>query len=477
MMEENTQEEDRVTAGNRSSGEPGDTAPLQNPLSGSDLSGNRKRRGIGSLLFFGCAVCSLLFTMVILLLSIVQNRGPLEYDWNSVSSGGRLVSGYLSHEARWGARVSAVTLLRSNRRDLEHLEHELVRAQKERESFYRDIEEMEKDFEENISVFDLDESMKNLKSIVFLLENRIEFRGQVLRRKRMYEDAYKERISALLERKEKLMARGVELTSFIKRTATDGSMELPLYRSDFFMDEVKFLYLSRLGAYIGNGAFVQAGEMLNPIPDFTFSDGERILLEALQKTVSDAALMEARIDAVEEGAFERIFTRTVAENYADALEDVKTLQDGGFTSPLLGQLRSALSLSIEDVLEIKKDIGINGEVKGLARRASGLEREGELEKALLIYEDILVFSIPPYDREYALRKFYSLKQGIERDRSEREQNTRAIKYLESARTLIHEEKDDDALKFYKLVITDCPQSSYVKHAIQEIIKTVRFESD
>jgi hypothetical protein len=90
-----------------------------------------------------------------------------------------------------------------------------------------------------------------------------------------------------------------------------------------------------------------------------------------------------------------------------------------------------------------------------------------------MYEDLLMYSIPSYDQEYILSRIRVLWLDIEKRRMTREENTRAIKYLESARLLNNEGKEKEALAYYEKLIIECPNSDYKKQALREIMMLVK----
>ena len=82
---------------------------------------------------------------------------------------------------------------------------------------------------------------------------------------------------------------------------------------------------------------------------------------------------------------------------------------------------------------------------------------------------LLIFPLPSYDREYILNRVHSLWLEVELRRVKREENTKAIKYLESARILNREGNEKGAIEYYRMLLTECPHSDFVSDAVDEIM--------
>jgi tetratricopeptide (TPR) repeat protein len=125
---------------------------------------------------------------------------------------------------------------------------------------------------------------------------------------------------------------------------------------------------------------------------------------------------------------------------------------------------------MEQTRRIDENIELRKMVSDLSKKALTLEKRGELQKAADIYEDLLIFPLPSYDREFIIGKLHNIWIDVELKRVKREENTRAIKYLDSARVLNREGNEEEALEYYQMLILECPNSDFIKDALDEMKK-------
>ena len=171
----------------------------------------------------------------------------------------------------------------------------------------------------------------------------------------------------------------------------------------------------------------------------------------------------------DDAPFDDIKLSFLNENYAETRSMLNRLQKEEYLKPLLSGLNGAVSENMEISRKIDDDLALNQEVRELARKAALLEKKGDPEKAVQAYENLLLFPLPTYDREFILKKVHTLWIDLELMRIKREENTKAIKYLESARILVKEGSTQEALNYYQLLLSECPHSDFVHDAVREIM--------
>ena len=120
--------------------------------------------------------------------------------------------------------------------------------------------------------------------------------------------------------------------------------------------------------------------------------------------------------------------------------------------------------------QIEENIELREKVNELAGKAAQLEKNGEYGKAVDTFESLLILPLPSYDREHILNRVHSLWLEVELRRLKREENTKAIKYLESARILNREGNEKEAVDYYRMLLIECPHSDFVGDAVNEIMK-------
>jgi tetratricopeptide (TPR) repeat protein len=168
--------------------------------------------------------------------------------------------------------------------------------------------------------------------------------------------------------------------------------------------------------------------------------------------------------------FDDIKLSYLNENYTETKNRVHDLEEHVFLRPLLSGLDGALFTNGEIRREIEDDVATRKKVRELSEMAERLEAKGEYAKAAATYEDLLIFQLPSYDREVLLERMQRLWLAVELQKVKREQNTKAIKYLESARILNREGNEEEALNYYQMLLLECPHSDFVNDAVKEIMR-------
>lgn len=435
-------------------------------------------KGFLSFVLFFLSLLILVFTIY----SIIRlDLYSLEKMWSSLTNpmvltnhGGErqkaYITSYLSYMTQAKAQRDALFLLKEERDKLRTLENELAKLNKDKDSFLKVMEEKKGVYENNVSSFGLEKNMNELKSIGYLTRYNLQFDNDLNRRKSLYFKSYENKKAELLSDRESYKRKVAEIRQFIGEIGKRNENTLSFPMNALFINETKGLYVERVLFFIEQEEYKKAKEVLISLLSFEFDEEEMIQKALLVRMLSKLDDIIRRLDLLtKESPFDDIKMVYLSEDYKKALYQVENVNANPFLRPILSGLREALYQNIESSQEITEDLGLNGGINELMNMASELEGIGEYEKALRVYKNLLIFNLPPYDREHLVKKIDSgmvpyIKGGLKR-----EDNTNAIKYLENARKLLWEGKPEEALKCYKLLITECPNSDYVEEALEEII--------
>jgi tetratricopeptide (TPR) repeat protein len=219
------------------------------------------------------------------------------------------------------------------------------------------------------------------------------------------------------------------------------------------------------------GDYAEALEILAGMKALLHSEDEVISHLLIVRTLEVLKEYTERMKLLQDDApFDDIKLSYLNENYSEARNRVNDLEEHGFLKPLLSGLDGALYRNSEMRRDIEDDVAMRRKVRELSERAEQLEGRGEYAKAAATYEDLLIFQLPSYDREVLLKRIQRLWLAVELQKLKREQNTRAIKYLESARILNREGNEEEALDYYQMLLMECPHSDFVEDAVKEIMR-------
>jgi len=419
-------------------------------------------------LFFSFAVIIFLFAVFFLFQIGDSERAPVGY---FTKSSEKYVTSYLSHNARVKAQGRVFLLLKKNKAQLNRIENELALLEKEKDHFLNQMEQKEKLFDTQKSIFGLKESQKNIQSIAALVENNVEFKGEVKRRVSQYTKIYENRKLALIKQQLEYEQNLKRLTQFYKEIGDGKQSGIPFYSMSSSIDALKREYIDRFFYYIENDEFGEAINALEALDGLHFNANERALLVVLQKMLPVVKEYRESIDFLKfNSPFDDIKLSYLSENYSNAAERASSLEGNEFIKPILSGLQGAFDTNIVISGEINHTINQNMDLMERIEQAEGFEKKGEYKKALAIYEDILIFRLQSYDKEFVINKIHSLWLPIAMQSLKRQENTKAIKYMESARILSREGSNNEALRYFRMLVKECPNSDYVEEALDEIAK-------
>jgi len=441
-----------------------------------DVSVTRRNKGTGrnilSLTFF---ILSIFFVFSIINyihpFTELFNRIPFFNMNHSVSDAENYITSYLSRPSREMVQRDALLLLKRKRNALQGLENELGRLDREKGLFTDSMEKKSVMFEENISIIDGKDAKRNLKSAVYLIRTKNQFRKEVQSRIDTYQNLYSTKKERLLEKKERYKVEIADLTMFIRNIENGDRAEGPVNENVFFIAEAKRDIIERVLFLIDSLEYEDAIDVLGNLLAMEFAENEAVHESLLIRLLSVLEEYNNRVEFLqEESLFEEIKMDYLSEDYSEVLGKLDTLEAGGYVRPLLTDLRSALNENIIVAGEITDEVELKDSLAKLIKKAASFEEAEDFNKALGIYEDLLILNLPSYDREYLVQKIHSILVPSIKNEIKRGENTKAIKYLEKARNFYLGGEEEEAFKNYRLIVTDCPNSDYVEDALNELIR-------
>jgi hypothetical protein len=384
------------------------------------------------------------------------------------------VTPYLSYSSKMYALENVYRWLRLERAELLKVERELVSLESGKSSYYENMDQKEDLYWANISALGLGESEKGLRSIVDLVKRNVDFRGETQRRESQYFALYEKKKAALLLQKQEHEKEIGHLTHYMKSLASQKEKTFLIHDDELIIDEIKSRYLESFLVALNRGDYEKALHSLEIIAGFPFSESEKVMKKIIIDTLQVLKEYSERIAYLQNNSpFDDIKLSYLNENYSEAWGRVKSLESKDYLKPILSGLEGALHSNLDTNRRVEKILEGSAKAKEAAKKAESLKNQGEYNRAVEMYEDLLMYSIPSYDQEYILRRIRVLWLDIEKRRMTREENTRAIKYLESARLLNNEGKEKEALAYYEKLIIECPNSDYKKQALREIMMLVK----
>jgi tetratricopeptide (TPR) repeat protein len=227
----------------------------------------------------------------------------------------------------------------------------------------------------------------------------------------------------------------------------------------------RFLFLLEREDYDGALSTLESASVL---PFSTEEEASHLLLKRLLVVLK---MYRERMALLEEhGPFDDIILSYLNEDYGTTLRKVRVMKEEDYIRPLLSGIETGLHTNMEIERQIEENLELREKVTRLAGKAAQLEENGEYGKAVDAFESLLFLPLPSYDREHALNRVHSLWLEVELKRVKREENTKAIKYLESARILNREGNEKGAIEYYRMLLIECPHSDFVGDAVDEILK-------
>jgi hypothetical protein len=387
----------------------------------------------------------------------------------------RPVSPYLSHRARSAAARDVLRLMRRRREQLYRVQREMEELEEDRERFLSGMEQRSEVFARQRSLFGLDEDRKELRSIAGLVGMSVEFRGELARRKRLYLDLYESRRRELEQAAESCREE-LDRLARLSGAIASREQEPPGLPSGFLLDRAYRGHLDGLVRALRGGDLDSAVREARALQRLA-PGAEEEELAGLVGGLADVVRRYAeQLEALRTGSpLHTLAMHYLAEEYERAeRERAAAAESSDLLRPLLAGLEGKLFAARQEAERVAGVVEQNRALRKNVQRARRLEEEGELEEAMAAYQELLLEPLQPHDREQLARTLRSLWVPAEMMRIKREQNTRAIKYLESARLLENEGRELEALEFYAMLVVECPSSDYMEESMRRILNAARF---
>ncbi len=386
------------------------------------------------------------------------------------------ISSYLSYSANQNMSSSALDLLRKNGARLASLQYELETLEKNKNSFIKGIEGKDKIYLQSRSIFGLTGKEKNLRSIADLVRSDVEFRGEKKRRIQIYLQQYNKKRQSLLAQKAEYEKAIDDLTAYQRMVDRIQPGKAPGLNSVFLLDTIRSGYLNKFLYSVEHEDYdgaLSALKFLEPLS----TRGNETTMKLIHRLILLLKEYDSRMELLtRHSPFEEINLAYLNEDYNAVEKKIGNLQKEGFLKPILSGVDGSLFVNSTSRDAIDSEIRQSEQLVDLVQKAQMYEKKNEYKKALDIYENLLVFRTHSYDREMILGKLYSIWLVLEQEKQRREENTRAIKYIDSARILGREGKDEEALDYYRMLLQECPNSDYTREAVEGIIKIASMQN-
>ena len=452
----------------------------------------RRTTAVLGVLLFCASLAVLLLTVRTLPVIGGFLYGAAVRPWVSFLSRGRStlavpkpVSSYLSNPGKAAVLDEAFFILSKKRAELLGVEKEMKDLERDKNAFVGMMDEKREAVGQNTSVLEAGEDAVSQRTSKLEGRGRAAVTREIGRRKELFLEQYQSKRGFLRGRQDTLGLEIRDLTRYIKETGEDTPIEPSPELAIFFRKEAERALLKQFHFQVGRGEYGRAIETLERLPGI----GRTGTRDAVSKRKpgqpnieheEDALLLQTlrvvreykeKTEFFKKGTFlSDLKMAYLGEDYGKALALTERLEKSGFMSPVLAELRGALRRNVELALELEGSRSLGGYIKNLGLKALTLEKNGEYEKALKIYQDLLLFDLPPGDREYLVKRMGSIQATEAMIDAKRRENTTASKYLSSARKSEREGREKEALDFYTKLILECPNSDYVRETLESVIR-------
>jgi len=387
---------------------------------------------------------------------------------DTASGGDEYISAYLSHTARAEVLRDAFLLLKDEERRLSEVQERIGELEKKRALFIEKVSQRSEVYEANISSFGLEELLGDLRAAGYLEKYRSHFSDDLSRRKSLFFEGYEKTRSALFRQSEHHKNRIDEISVFIEDVTRGKCPDEPDIKRAWGLQETETQYAKKALFFIQQEDYRRAGELIRTIAEGETEEGEvpyllwaKILevLDELQRRTDELRTSDPLID---------LKMSYLSEDYEQVLRDSGSLEEDEYLRPILSGLTDAARQNIRLDQEISEELELKRDIKRLVAQAGELEKRGEHVKASELYRKLLIFDLPPHDREFIIGKLYAGAAQSALSNMKRSDNTGAIKLLDDARRLAWEGKSDKAGELYRSLILQYPNSDYITQALDEL---------
>ncbi len=381
------------------------------------------------------------------------------------------VTSYLSAHTKMTILRELTVFLEEKRVTVARIEKTLEALERDREKFLVSMEQKEKVFHENIAIVDDPQLIEGLKRLIQLKKDREKFDKEMHRRIGVYLSIYDKRSEELEKKKQNILMEITELQQLAGELNKEKSFQISGENRGVFVSEVKRDLYQRFLFYIEHGAYNRALEQLDLLLSLEWNSEDMEQLGIVRGLLSVLTDYQVELNALEDAALlDELKLSYLAEEYDISLSHVNMLEKKEYLSPLLTQLRETLDRNITAEGIVMNEIEVKSRLKELSKKADNFEKREEYGKAVSIYEDLLILNLPSYDREFLIQKVHSLMIPAIKKEIKRRDNTDAIKYLEDARKLYRQGRNNEAAEVYVKLVKNCPNSDYIEEAVSHILR-------
>jgi hypothetical protein len=468
---------DNAPAGDRDP--PRNEAPDRDSQSPKAAKTRRGRKGGGnpifSVLFLGFSLAALIFALRDhplrgrALLGTVADKVHLSALLSALRPGPGLltaepVSSYLSFSSREALAREAFALMEKRKSELIQTEKAREELEKERNAFAGEMDQRRDLLVKYSSVLD-----------VARPEEKTAFFETTLRRRAdLYLKLYERKKEMLQRERDRLKGEIRDLAAYMADLERPKSVPASPDLGVFFRKRAEQGLLNRLFFLIEREEYDKAVGTLETLLSLDRKGANRLQAGLLRKVLKVLEDYQERTAVLRKGGgLDELKMAYLREDYGRSRELADRLKDSlgadGYLLPVLAEFQDALERSERLSRDARDDLGTKEGLKSLSQKALALEKKGEREKALKIYQELLLFNLPADDREQILGKILTLVVASAKQDAKRQENTRASGYLEIAKLADREGREKEAVENYRKIILECPNSDYAGEALTRLL--------
>jgi hypothetical protein len=374
------------------------------------------------------------------------------------------VSSYLSFSSREALAREAFALMEKKKSELLEAENAREELEKERNAFAGEMDRRRDLLVEYSSVLDVARPEEKTAFFETTLRRRVD----------LYLALYERKKKTLQRERERLKAEIRDLAAYIAEVVKPGSAPASPDLEAFFRAGAEQRLLSRLFFLIERGEYGRAAGTLETLLSLDRKGANRLQAGLLREVLKLLVDYQERAAVFKKGGgLDELKMAYLREDYGKSRELAARLNErlgaDGYMLPVLAEFQGALERNERLSRETRDDMGTKESLKSLSQKALALEQKGEREKALKIYQELLIFNLPADDRERIMGKIRTLVTASARQDVKRQENTKASAYLENAKLADREGREKEAVENYRKIILECPNSDYTAEVLTRLL--------
>ena len=377
---------------------------------------------------------------------------------------GHPLSSYLSFSSREVLAREASALMEKKKAELAEAEKSREELEKERNAFSGDMDRRRDLLLKYASVLDV--ARPDEKTAFFETTLR--------RRTDLYHALYERKKEMLTAERDRLKEEIGDLSVYIAEVRKPKSVPASPELGDFFRKSAEQKLTSRLFFLIERGEYDKAVGTLDALISLDRKGANRLqagLLREVLKLLDDYRERAAVFKSG--GGLDELKMAYLKEEYGKAGKLAKGLNADDYLLPVLVEFQMALERNERLSREASDDLGTKESLKSLSQKAVALEKNGEREKALKIYESLLMFDLSADDRERVLGKVRALAVASAKQEAKRQENTKASAYMENAKLADREGREREAVDAYTKILLECPNSDYAAESLARLVALLK----